>query len=314
MEHSKISDLNRTGQSLIEPGQLDRMLEYAHRWGVVVDSKLETESAVIAFGSRDVGVCESQPVVLKVIKREGDEWHSGKSLRAFAGKGTVRVYEHMPGAVLMERLRPGHSLAGMSSTGDDEQAIEVLAGVIEQMSLTPNPASAWPGVVTVWDWAKGFDRYLAMGDARVPKQLVESARQLYLELCGSQHEPRLLHGDLHHYNVLFDSGRGWLALDAKGVVGEVEYEIGAILRNPIEQPDLFASRVNIEKRISGFTERLGLDHERVLAWAFAQAVLSAIWDVEDGFPVDAMNPALRLAGVLQPMLRRMALPPSPSRR
>lgn len=47
--------------------------------------------------------------------------------------------------------------------------------------------------------------------------------------------------DLQHYNVLFDDARGWLAIDPKGVVGEVEYEIGAILRNPIERPDLFAA-------------------------------------------------------------------------
>jgi streptomycin 6-kinase len=40
--------------------------------------------------------------------------------------------------------------------------------------------------------------------------------------------------DLHHYNVLSDSGRGWLAIDPKGLVGEVEYEVGAAIRNPID--------------------------------------------------------------------------------
>ena len=94
-----------------------------------------------------------------------------------------------------------------------------------------------------------------------------------------------------------------MAIDPKGVVGEVEYEIGAILRNPIERPELFTSRATIERRIEHFTEKLNLDYERVLAWGFAQAVLSAIWDIEDGFPVDAMNPALRLANAIQPMLR-----------
>jgi streptomycin 6-kinase len=112
---------------------------------------------------------------------------------------------------------------------------------------------------------------------------------------------------LHHYNVLFDSERGWLAIDPKGVVGEVEYEIGAILRNPFSRPELFTSRNSIETRIKQLTERLHLEYERVLAWGFAQAVLSAIWDVEDGFPVDVMNPALRLAAIIQPMLPDIAL-------
>ena len=32
-------------------------------------------------------------------------------------------------------------------------------------------------------------------------------------------------------NVRFDSGRGWLAIDPKGVFGELEYEVGAVVRN-----------------------------------------------------------------------------------
>lgn len=287
---------------------LNRMLDHARKWGVVVDNTLETESSVIAFGIRNLSNLENQPVVLKVIKREGDEWHSGKILKAFEGNGVARVYEHAPGAVLLERLIPGNSLAEMSISGRDTEAIEILANVIEQMSISAHDAlRVCPEVPTVWDWAKGFERYIATGDAQVSKQLIESAGSLFLKLCASQRALRLLHGDLQHYNVLFDSERGWLAIDPKGVIGEVEYEIGAILRNPIEQPDRFTSRATIERRTKRFAERLDLDYGRVLAWAFAQAVLSAIWEIEDGFPVDAMNPTLRLAAIIQPMLPDIAL-------
>jgi streptomycin 6-kinase len=102
--------------------------------------------------------------------------------------------------------------------------------------------------------------------------------------------------------VLFDSGRGWLAIDPKGVIGEVEYEIGAVLRNPFEQPDLFLSCSTIERRLKLFASKLNLDYERALAWGFAQAVLSAIWNIEDGFVVEATNPSLRLAEIIGPLL------------
>ena len=73
---------------------------------------------------------------------------------------------------------------------------------------------------------------------------------MYVDLSGSQRSTRLLHGDLQHYNVLFDTDRGWLAIDPKGVVGELEHEIGAVLRNPDERPDLFLSSSVIERRNS----------------------------------------------------------------
>ncbi|MGH7949854.1 MAG: aminoglycoside phosphotransferase family protein, partial [Candidatus Binataceae bacterium] len=38
----------------------------------------------------------------------------------------------------------------------------------------------------------------------------------------------------------------------------------------------------IDRRVKIIAERLGLDHARVLAWTFAQAVLSAVWSVQGG--------------------------------
>jgi streptomycin 6-kinase len=260
---------------------------------------LETEGSVIAFGTRD-----DKAVVLKVVKQPGDEWRSGEILNAFDGHGVARVYEQEPGAVLLERLRPGNSLVGLTLDARDEEATDILAGVIQLMSARASSMSlleVTQARATVEDWAKGFANYIATDDDQVPNDLVAAGQEIYTRLCASQRRTILLHGDLQHYNVLFDSQRGWLAIDPKGVVGEIEYEIGASLRNPIERPELFLSRSTIERRLKQFTDRLPLDYERVLAWAFAQAVLSAIWSIEDGFAVDSMNPALRLAGIIRPM-------------
>ena len=277
-----------------------RIQQYALQWSVSVAHTFETETSGIAFGMRD-----QDSVVLKVIKRPGDEWLSGEILRAFDGHGVVRVHEHEPGAVLMERLRPGNSLVEVTTDGRDEEATDILADVIKQMSVhasANSPLNLPKSCPRVHDWAKGFDRYLASGDEQVPKSLLEAGAETYLDLCASQRRPLLLHGDLQHYNVLFDADRGWLAIDPKGVIGELEYEIGAVLRNPNERPDLFLSRSTIERRLSQFTNRLNLDYERTLRWAFAQAVLSAVWEVEDGHSVDSTNSSLRLAAIIRPIL------------
>lgn len=304
-----VSDPN----GLIETKLLHRIQHHARAWGVVVESTFETESSVIAFASRG-----NESLVLKVIKRIGDEWNSGEILNAFDGNGGARVYEHTPGAVLMERLRPGNSLADMALSDRDEEATDILADVIQQMAAV-KPAMSMPELptgtasaqsqqakltkfATVQDWAKGFDRHLTIRNHQIPIHLFEAAHRVYSDLCASQLEPRLLHGDLHHYNVLFDSERGWLAIDPKGIIGELEYELGAALRNPFELPDLFATPSTVERRLKQFAGKLNLNLERSLAWAFAQAVLSAVWDIEDGFTVDATNPALRLAYVIEPML------------
>ena len=265
----------------------------AHQWRVQIEESFETPSSTIAYGRRD-----RERVVIKAVNGPNDEWHSGAVLKAFGGYGVVRVLEHVDGAMLLERLDPGTSLVDLMQNGRDEDATAILTGVIAAMS----PSAAPPTSPTVIDWSRGFERYRLTGDTQVPRALVDKGARVYTELCTSQQNVRLLHGDLHHYNVLLDTNRGWTAIDPKGVVGEIEYEIGAAMRNPVGLPDVITDHRIIDARLDRYCSTLHLNHERTLAWSFAQAVLSAIWGVEDGCSVGPDNEALRLAAVLDRMV------------
>jgi streptomycin 6-kinase len=271
-----------------------RVDERIAAWHIVVERLVETESSILAFGRR-----RTQAVVLKVIRHHGDEWRSGDVLNSFSGRGAVRVLDHVEGAVLLERLRPGNSLVSMAVNGGDDRATGILTNVIGRMS----PAACATTVPTIQEWGQGFERLATSSDGQIPKPLLEAAQHVYSQLCASQSRPRLLHGDLHHNNVLLDSARGWLAIDPKGVVGEPEYEVGAALRNPYERPELFTEPATIERRVDHFGRELHLDVGRILAWAFAQAVLAAIWAVEDGFVAGAGHAWIALATNIRPMLR-----------
>ena len=270
-----------------------RVTEWIRTWDVIPEDVLETQYSQLVFGR--VG---TQPVVLKIIKRPGDEWHCGEILEAFDGNGTVRVHKFADGAALLERVDPGSSLANVALSGDDDEATAILAGVIRRMSPQHEPGSA----VSVQNLGKGFQRYLSGNDEQIPKALVEQAQRVHVDLCASQTHVRLLHGDLHHYNVLFDRARGWVAVDPKGLIGETEYEIGAALRNPYERPGLFTTPEAVRNRLRRFETVLGIDSARALAWAFTQAVLATVWSVEEGSVVGPGDSFLRLAATIRPML------------
>ncbi len=266
----------------------------AAAWNVVVEEIRETATSLLGFGMR-----EGTPVVLKLTTRADDELNSGKVLRAYGGNGAVRVLESDVGVVLLERLEPGEQLVNVVRRGDDDEATNILADVIEKLAHHAPPVEC----PTVADWGRGFDRYMQRRScSNIPDELVCEAQLMYNDLAASQQTTMLLHGDLQHYNVLFDNDRGWVAIDPKGVVGELEYEAGALLRNPVEQPELFANPATIERRLHILTSRLPLDHSRIVRWAFAQAILSAIWDVEDGYPIKPNHPALLLGHTLRAWL------------
>lgn len=193
------------------------------------------------------------------------------ALALYDGRGAVRLLadDAARGALLLERLVPGDAL--VDAAADDDAATHVLAGLVRDL---PRPVPAGHPFPDVGAWGRALDEPCPA----VPSAVLRRARDEYAELCASAAAPVLLHGDLHHFNVL-RAGDGWRAIDPKGVVGEPAYETGALLRNPI---GVRLPRARQERRIALLAEALSLDAGRMRAWARAQAVLCAVWAVQDG--------------------------------
>jgi streptomycin 6-kinase len=222
------------------------------------------------------------------------------ALRHWDGRGAARVVaeDADAGLLLMERLVPGETLA---SVADDAVATAMAAELMRELHTAGPPDGPYP---TVERWGLGFERYRRAHGSGGPlaASLIDAGEAEYQRLCATQGERVLLHGDLHHENIL-RSGEGWACIDPKGVLGEREYECCALMRNPeglYSRPDaLEVSR----RRLAQLCSVLGFEPERVWRWAFAQAVLSACWCVEDG--VDYAL-ALQAAGWYQESLEAPA--------
>ncbi|MCA9947244.1 MAG: phosphotransferase, partial [Anaerolineales bacterium] len=173
-----------------------------------------------------------------------------------------------------------------------------IAAQVMQKLWRPLPAEHnFPSVA---DWAGGLAELreeFGGGTGPFDEKLVGTAESLFTDLLASSGEPVLLHGDLHHYNIL-SVGDGWKAIDPKGLAGEPAYEVGALLRNPFtlyDEPDL--KRITV-RRLDILAETLSLDRERLRQWGLAQAVLSAWWSYEDGDDVAALEPMMRFVKAL----------------
>jgi streptomycin 6-kinase len=252
--------------------------ECEQRWSLTIGTPFEPLSYnYVAPAIRADGT----DVVLKVGFPNQELLTEIEALRIFDGRGIVRLLDsdRDRGVMLLERLKPGTPL---SSLMDDQLATSIAAQVMRQLWQPVPPGHSFP---TVEKWAAGLKRLrhrFDSGTGPLPAHLVDEAERLFEELIGSMDEAALLHGDLHHDNILAAERQPWLALDPKGLVGEPAYEVGAFLRNYLPQ-DLNAPQAGriLRRRIDQFAEELGFDRQRLGAWGLAQAVLSAWWSIED---------------------------------
>ncbi len=222
------------------------------------------------------------------------------ALQWWDGEGSVQLLktDTERGLLLLERLMPGRMLLDVA---DDDEATRMAAGVMRRLQ---RPAPKEHDFPHVRDWLRGFGRLRATfdgGTGPYPLDLVEMAERTSVELLDSQTVGDvLLHGDLHHWNVLSAEREPWLAIDPKGVVGEPAYETAAWLRNPVE---LLLSRDRpgqvLERRIAILSDELGIARERIRKWGAIHAVLSAWWTYEDhGHPGEEALEVARLLAAL----------------
>ncbi len=239
---------------------------------------------------------DGRDIVLKVGFPSRELITELEALRLYDGHGISQLLDadSDKGILLVERLKPGTPLSHLT---DDEQATSIAAHVMRRLWRPAPPEHPFP---TVARWAAGLGRlreHFGGSTGPFPAALVGEAERLFTELLASASEQALLHGDLHHDNILAAEREPWLAIDPKGLVGESAYEVGALMRNQLPQP-LAGSEARrfLARRLDQLAEELGLERARLHGWSLAQAVLSAWWSFEDhGY---GWEPAIALAELL----------------
>ncbi|MGQ3892361.1 aminoglycoside phosphotransferase family protein [Legionella sp. CNM-4043-24] len=215
-----------------------------------------------------------QPVILKLgldihgLKREA------MALKAFDGFGAVKVLAEDEGMLLLECAIPGVSLKPSFPVRDNE-AIRIACDCLNHLHNAPIPAdNRFPHIKA---WLAALDK-----DWEIPSHLLQRARKLRDNLLQTSARDVLLHGDLHHDNILQDS-EGWIAIDPKGVRGEPAFEVAAFIRNPIAELVALDTAVLpiIQNRIRCFSKFLSIPEQTILDWCFVQAVLAWVWMLED---------------------------------
>jgi streptomycin 6-kinase len=257
-------------------GALPDLLEcLTVRWSLTVDSHFpDIRLNYVAPAKRsDTSAC-----VLKVSRHVDETRNEIAALQLWDGDGSARLLEADPdlGALLVERLQPGTMLSQVAET-DDDAATLIAAAVLRQLW---RPVPVGHGLRSLESWFDAYDRNrdsLARGNGGFPATLFQRADTLRSDLLATAGAPSVLHGDMHHFNVLRAERADWLAIDPKGLAGDPCFDVCQFLRNPHPVPP----SVN-RRRLDIFCAELGLDRQRTNAWCLVHAVLDACWDFEDG--------------------------------
>ena len=251
--------------------------EFSKRWGLTdVQTVPNLSFNFVAFAKH---TSTAQNVILKMGVPNNELRSEIAALKLFNGNGACQLLEsdEERGVFLLERLNPGTMLAELK---DDDERTHIAADVMQRLwRVAPEKNN----FIQLSDWfgeLKTVRPKFDGGTGPFPKEIFERVESFLPELFADT-DMKLIHGDFHHFNILKSEERGWLVIDPKGIIGPAGYEVGPLMINPWGSlSDGISFKVQTERRIDIFRERLGWERENLIRWSLAHSVLSAWWDFE----------------------------------
>lgn len=251
--------------------------EFCARWEVR-EVGTPYDDGAVSFVAPAVSA-EGDPVVVKVSYVDDESRREADALRAWAGRGAVRVLASEPdlGAMMLERLNPGEPL---SMHPDRDEAVSIACALLRSLWQAPRADHRF-GFVTdlAGAWAADLPRRWAELDEPFDGTLVDAAASLCRMLETPDRPQVIANRDFHLGNVLAAERSPWLVIDPKPLAGEPAFDAGHFVQSLLEDTSTADDATRLVRRVA---HALGVDADRVRTWAFVRAIENALWSVETG--------------------------------
>ena len=252
-----------------------------HKLSAAVDKwKLEEVSCLYEKETRAVysAYTKEWGSVIVKINEDKKELKSGyEMLRALNGTGCCQAYafDAGDGTAVFEQIFPGNTLR-------EEQDPQKRAAVFCEVFQKIHGAELSSGHDTYMDWLERAKRYCKDGGAAVDvREKMQRAYQIGKEMFEKYPERVLLHGDLHHDNILLGR-RGYCMIDPKGVIAPEIFDIPRFLLNEFGYVSEEKTKTHIKMMSGLLAQRTGYEEADMEKLLFMEGMLDVVWCMEDG--------------------------------
>jgi streptomycin 6-kinase len=248
------------------------------RWSIIVADpfpaiEFNFVAPAVMAGGEAVVLKIAPPFDNNEIESEADWLREANSIGAVA----LFQQDRQRRAILLERALPGKNLAALFDTAK----LEAIGPAISVLRDIVRPASCATGErILLSNWFDGLRRYV---QTDFPSRYARKALDLFdNRLNCSSIQQFYLHGDFHPGNVVSARRAPYLAIDPKGIIGPLGYDIAVFLNNfhwwQESEPDV---RASLAVAIERFSEAFEIEPLELRQWAFAQMVLGAWWTYDE---------------------------------
>lgn len=252
---------------------------YSNKW------KLDIEEMIDYYSVNCIFICRSEqygPAVLKIGGPGAEARTEANFLKEYNGGRFCKMYkcDADNGILLEERVTPGTRLRQEPSL---EKRLSVFSNLFNGLHIQSRQSEQYPTYV---GWVKRITEYMSeRADYKDLYKLMLKASGLCSALCVDYPKQLLLHGDLHHDNILLGEHNEYKIIDPKGVIGDPIFDIPRFILNEFynrEDVPYEFYRSHVTKVLCYLQKSLGVPMDVMKKALFIETAMANCWNVESG--------------------------------
>ncbi len=245
------------------------------------------ENIITIYDEEDSAVyfadtCKYGAIAMKVNDNGEEIIREYSALEGMRGERCATVYNCLSGeAIIIERIIPGNSLR---EELDLDKRIEAFCETFKAIHKIPKNEEIYYNYL-IW-LENAVDFCVNNGIDNELTEKIKIARDIGKELFDKYPERYLLHGDLHHDNILLKKDGKYSIIDPKGVIGPRIFDIPRFVLNELDENLNKTGKEHILTVINKLTCILDYDESDIRKLFFMETMLANIWCVEDDEDID----------------------------
>jgi len=219
------------------------------------------------------------PSILKIGYNATESERECNVLKTYQKMLFCKVYEAdlENGVMLLEKIVPGTTLRKESCL---DRRLDVFCQAFEGLHVKSRNGGVYPTYLELVDKAVAY-----MKQCKHDEELYDCilrAKQLCRELSVHYSQKLLLHGDLHHDNMLLDRGGTYRIIDPKGVIGDPVFDVMRFIINEFDETLDATFDKKFNRIIEVISEKLRIPKGDLYQLVYIEMCLTQSWHLEDG--------------------------------
>ena len=211
-------------------------------------------------------------VIFKILINSefNEDYKEMLALKSFQGKNFCKLYEYSfdDKVYLMERIEPALTLY---EGAPRSERVKIVGEIYKNLHNSDLPDRTFP---TYTEWFKaGKEGTKNREDCKDLYPYLESAEQMLTDICKKYTRNLLLHGDLHHENILKNGNGGYTVIDPKGVIGDPVFDLSRFILDEFRDNLTSEPKDVVIDFVQKLSDGVGIPCEILLRCLFIETVI-----------------------------------------